>query len=54
MDVHSEADKALNVDDEGLFGYFEYIVRAEGISYPPSSWKYAKELFEVIIEKANC
>ena len=54
MDEHSEAEEALNVDDEDLFSYFNYIVRMEGLTYPPGDWKSAKELFETIIERSKC
>ena len=50
LDIHTESEIVLNVEDEDLKAYFTYIVEQTDLTYPPNDWQNALNMFSVIIE----
>ena len=49
-DVHYEALRDIDVDDEELIEYFHYVISTERLNYPPADWNEAKETYLKIVE----
>lgn len=54
VDIHKEAQEALNLDDNDLQAYFSHVITEENLLYPPKSWQNALDIFSVIIERCEC
>jgi len=52
-DIYGQAELSKNADDE-LFEYFTYVAREEGLKHPLEDWRKARDMYEKIVQLAEC
>ena len=52
-DIYGQAELAKDVDDE-LWEYFKYVSREQSLTHSPEDWRQARDLYEKIVQLAEC